>query len=103
MADVNRGNRPLSPHLQVYRLPIAAIASIMTRITGHALVAGIVLRNLLPLAPRRLVRRIWPGVDDALALSGCHVLFAQALAANLLEGHRPLVHLLNTLFPATGA
>jgi ESS family glutamate:Na+ symporter len=32
------------------------------------LVAGIVLRNLLPLAPRRLVRRIWPGVDDALAL-----------------------------------
>ncbi|HIC67394.1 MAG: succinate dehydrogenase, cytochrome b556 subunit [Paracoccus sp. (in: a-proteobacteria)] len=43
MADVNRGNRPLSPHLQVYRLPIAAIASIMTRITGHALVAGIVL------------------------------------------------------------
>lgn len=43
MADVNRGNRPLSPHLQVYRLPIAAITSIMTRITGHALVAGVVL------------------------------------------------------------
>ena len=37
MADVNRGNRPLSPHLQVYRLPLAAITSIMTRITGHAL------------------------------------------------------------------
>lgn len=43
MADVNRDNRPLSPHLQVYRLPIAAITSIMTRITGHALVAGILL------------------------------------------------------------
>lgn len=43
MADVNRGNRPLSPHLQVYRLPLAAITSIMTRITGHALVAGILL------------------------------------------------------------
>ena len=43
MADVNRGNRPLSPHLQVYRLPRAAVTSIMTRITGHALVAGIVL------------------------------------------------------------
>lgn len=43
MADVNRGNRPLSPHLQVYRLPIAAITSILTRITGQALVAGIVL------------------------------------------------------------
>ena len=43
MADVNRGNRQLSPHLQVYRLPLAAVTSIMTRITGHALVAGIVL------------------------------------------------------------
>ncbi|WP_295046090.1 succinate dehydrogenase, cytochrome b556 subunit [uncultured Paracoccus sp.] len=43
MADVNRGNRPLSPHLQVYRLPIAAVTSILTRITGHALVAGILL------------------------------------------------------------
>ena len=43
MADVNRGNRPLSPHMQVYRMPIAAITSIMTRITGHALVAGLLL------------------------------------------------------------
>lgn len=43
MADVNRGNRPLSPHLQVYRLPAAAITSILTRVTGHALVAGILL------------------------------------------------------------
>ncbi|ULB12145.1 sodium/glutamate symporter (plasmid) [Cereibacter azotoformans] len=32
------------------------------------LVAGIVLRNLAPLAPGRKVRRVWPGVDDALAL-----------------------------------
>ena len=43
MADVNRGNRPLSPHLQVYRLPLPAITSILTRITGHALSAGILL------------------------------------------------------------
>lgn len=43
MADVNRGNRPLSPHLQVYKLPIAAITSILTRATGHALIAGILL------------------------------------------------------------
>lgn len=43
MADVNRGNRPLSPHLQVYRLPVAAVTSILTRITGHALVAGLLL------------------------------------------------------------
>lgn len=43
MADVNRGNRPLSPHLQVYRLPIPAVTSILTRITGHAMSAGILL------------------------------------------------------------
>lgn len=43
MADVNRGNRPLSPHLQVYKLPVAAVTSILTRVTGHALVAGILL------------------------------------------------------------
>lgn len=43
MGDIPRGNRPLSPHLQVYRLPIAAITSILTRITGHAMLAGILL------------------------------------------------------------
>ncbi|MFI0396801.1 succinate dehydrogenase, cytochrome b556 subunit [Paracoccus jiaweipingae] len=43
MADVNRGNRPLSPHLQVYRLPVTAVTSILTRITGHAMLAGLVL------------------------------------------------------------
>ena len=43
MADVNRGNRPLSPHLQVYRLPLTAIASILTRITGNALILGALL------------------------------------------------------------
>jgi succinate dehydrogenase / fumarate reductase cytochrome b subunit len=34
MADVNRGNRPLSPHLQIYRLPLSGISSILNRITG---------------------------------------------------------------------
>lgn len=43
MADVNRGNRPLSPHLQAYKLPIAAVTSILNRVAGHGLVAGILL------------------------------------------------------------
>lgn len=43
MADVNRGNRPLSPHLQVYRLPLVTTISILTRITGVGMVAGLVL------------------------------------------------------------
>ncbi|MFV0408922.1 MAG: succinate dehydrogenase, cytochrome b556 subunit [Paracoccus sp. (in: a-proteobacteria)] len=43
MADVNRGNRPLSPHLQVYKLPLAAKTSILNRVAGHAMVAGLLL------------------------------------------------------------
>lgn len=43
MADVNRGNRPLSPHLQVYRLPMGPITSIMNRITGVGLTLAAVL------------------------------------------------------------
>lgn len=43
MADVNRGNRPLSPHLQVYRPQLTSITSILTRITGNALIVAVVL------------------------------------------------------------
>lgn len=43
MGDIPRGNRPLSPHLSVYRLPLTAITSIMSRITGQMLVAGLLL------------------------------------------------------------
>ena len=43
MADVNRGNRPLSPHLQIYRLPLTAKLSILHRITGAGLTLGAVL------------------------------------------------------------
>ena len=35
--------RPLSPHLQVYRLPLTAIVSILHRMTGVLLAAGLVL------------------------------------------------------------
>ena len=34
MADVNRGNRPLSPHLTIYRPQLTSFSSIMVRITG---------------------------------------------------------------------
>ncbi len=35
--------RPLSPHLQIYRLPLAAILSITHRITGVGLTIGTVM------------------------------------------------------------
>ncbi|WP_306116181.1 MULTISPECIES: succinate dehydrogenase, cytochrome b556 subunit [unclassified Roseovarius] len=37
MADVNRGKRPLSPHLTIYRPQLTSMTSILTRITGNAL------------------------------------------------------------------
>lgn len=40
MADVNRGNRPLSPHLTVYRPQWTSITSILTRITGNAMLVA---------------------------------------------------------------
>ncbi len=43
MADVNRGNRPLSPHLSIYRSQLSMITSITHRITGVGLTLGAVL------------------------------------------------------------
>jgi succinate dehydrogenase / fumarate reductase cytochrome b subunit len=43
MADVNRGARPLSPHLQVYRPQITSISSILIRISGNALIVAALL------------------------------------------------------------
>jgi succinate dehydrogenase / fumarate reductase cytochrome b subunit len=43
MADVNRGNRPLSPHLTIYRPQMTSISSIFLRITGNALLAATLL------------------------------------------------------------
>jgi len=43
MPDVNRGNRPLSPHLQIYRPQLTSMTSILTRITGNALLIGALL------------------------------------------------------------
>ena len=43
MADVNRGNRPLSPHLQIYKTHILMVSSILIRITGNGLTVGILV------------------------------------------------------------
>jgi len=43
MADVNRGNRPLSPHLSIYRPQLNSITSIFVRITGNGLIVGALL------------------------------------------------------------
>ena len=43
MAEAKQVERPLSPHLQVYRIQITSVSSILTRITGNALILGVIL------------------------------------------------------------
>jgi succinate dehydrogenase / fumarate reductase cytochrome b subunit len=40
MADVNRGNRPLSPHLTIYRPQMTSMTSIFVRLTGNAVIVA---------------------------------------------------------------
>ncbi|MEM1077300.1 MAG: succinate dehydrogenase, cytochrome b556 subunit [Pseudomonadota bacterium] len=52
MADVNRGSRPLSPHIQIYRPQLTSVSSIMVRITGIGLlfVAALIVAWLIAAA-----------------------------------------------------
>lgn len=43
MAEIKRVERPLSPHLQIYRWQLPMLTSILTRITGNALIVGVLL------------------------------------------------------------
>ena len=43
-------NRPTSPHLQIYRLPLTAMLSILHRATGALLSAGLVITVLFLVA-----------------------------------------------------
>ena len=93
MADARPAERPLSPHLQIYRPTITMVMSIVHRITGAALYFGTVLLAwwLIALAsgPEAYeffswVARSWIG---QLALIG----FAWALIFHLFSGIRYLI------------
>lgn len=43
MADVNRGNRPLSPHLSIYRPQLNSAMSIFHRISGLSMILAAIL------------------------------------------------------------
>lgn len=43
MAKSKQVERPLSPHLQIYRPQVTSISSILTRITGNALIVAAVM------------------------------------------------------------
>ena len=43
MAETKRVERPLSPHLQIYRIQMTSVSSILTRITGNAIIVGVMM------------------------------------------------------------
>ena len=92
-SDSPRRERPLSPHLQVYRWQVQMVTSILHRATGMALAVGLLAMvwGLVALAagPER-----WTAFADcAGSLPGRIVLFgfSWALAYHLLNGIRHLL------------
>ncbi|MEM0987943.1 MAG: succinate dehydrogenase, cytochrome b556 subunit [Pseudomonadota bacterium] len=93
MADVNRGNRPLSPHLTIYRPQITSGLSIFHRVTGVALTLGMTLVVCWLLAAATS-DQMFAFVDGLLtSWLGYLVLLGStwALAYHLLNGVRHLV------------
>lgn len=82
-----KNNRPLSPHLQIYKLPLTGIISITHRLTGVLLSAGLIfvvyLLSVLTAGPEDyaamqaitdmgLVRVLYWGFIYALFFHLCH-------------------------------
>lgn len=88
-----RERRPLSPHLQVYRLTITMLMSIVHRITGTALYFGMVIPAVWLLAAAmgpawfEPVNGFFAGILGRLILIG----YSWALIHHLLGGIRHLI------------
>jgi succinate dehydrogenase cytochrome b subunit len=78
---MDNAGRPLSPHLTIYRWPITMILSILHRVTGVALSAGLVLLTLWLLAVSfgasayGLLAGVLQSVVGRLVLAGCSFAF----------------------------
>ncbi|POF34038.1 succinate dehydrogenase, cytochrome b556 subunit [Roseibium marinum] len=88
-----RGNRPLSPHLQIYKPILTMVMSILHRITGAALYFGTVLLAWWLIAAAAgpsyfdFVNGIYGSILGRLVLFG----FTWALVHHMLGGLRHLI------------
>ncbi|MEM7243603.1 MAG: succinate dehydrogenase, cytochrome b556 subunit [Pseudomonadota bacterium] len=93
MADVNRGKRPLSPHLSVYRPQMSSVSSIFIRITGVALAGSVLLLVLWLLlvfgGPEKYAAYAWIFSSNLVSLIWVASLWA--LIYHTLGGLRHLV------------
>jgi len=58
--------RPMSPHLQIYRLPLTALLSVLHRATGAALFAGMLIMVMV-LTALALGEQSWAVMHNILA------------------------------------
>src|SRR5437870_3288988 len=93
MAEIKAGERPLSPHLQIYRWPLPMAMSILHRLTGAALYFGILLIAWWLLAagsgpnPYGKVAGFFSSLFGRLVLLG----YTWALIHHMLGGIRHLI------------
>ncbi len=89
---VKKVQRPLSPHLQVYKLPLTAIMSITHRVTGAGLAAGTVLVTafLLAAASGEQAYNAVAGVASSLPGQVIIFLWSLALFYHMCNGVRHL-------------
>ncbi len=82
--------RPLSPHLQVYKLPLTALLSISHRITGTALALGTILVTAFLLAAAMGETEYDFVMDLAMSMPGKVILFlwSAALYFHMCNGIR---------------
>ncbi|MGR8979731.1 MAG: succinate dehydrogenase, cytochrome b556 subunit [Gammaproteobacteria bacterium] len=91
MAEKN--SRPLSPHLQIYKMPLTGILSITHRLTGIALSAGLIflvyLLSVLANGPESY--SAMQSIMGSGMLRALYWLFIYALFFHLCHGIRHLI------------
>ena len=86
-------NRPISPHLQIYKLPLTAIISISHRLTGVFLSAGLIGLVFI-IGQITLGEENFNYMQTALHTISCQILiigFVYALMFHLCHGLRHLL------------
>lgn len=90
---MNNSNRPLSPHLQVYKLPLTGIISITHRMTGVLLSVGLILilSMLYAIAAGAETFAAMQSITDVLLTQAILWAFIYALFFHLCHGVRHLI------------
>ena len=92
-AAFHRGDRPLSPHLQIYRPQITSVTSILHRLTGVAMALGaaLLVAWMIALASGAEAFAAAEALRTSLIGALMQIGFALALSYHFLNGVRHLL------------